>query len=129
MKKLALSAITLLSLGLLTGCMASVDGSDEADPVVGEAQQPLIINKTLTCTLTFPGFLQDAAVVRNPYSSAIDASAIHWTVHHSDGSQNFGGTSGPVFLAPNQTATFNASADPNELYASTCTAYAVLTDP
>jgi hypothetical protein len=122
MKKFVLSAITLLSLGLLTGCVAPVDATDEVDPVVGEAQQAL--NTTLSCTLNFPSFLHDAAVVKNQYTYDITAAVIHWTVHHSDGSQNFGGTSGTVNLNAGKTITFDASADPNELYASTCTAYA-----
>lgn len=124
MKKLFFSLITLASFGLLTGCMASMDPQDGAEPAVGEAQQTLVT--ALGCTIIGDSVGQAHAKLTNPLAfTDIEDATIHLSVHHDFTTATYDVSLTHVNILAGDTYNVSTSADPNVLSETTCTANAI----
>jgi hypothetical protein len=123
MKKLSLLALFAIGLSAVAGCTAPVDGADDTDDDVGEAEQAWTHVKVVPCDLTIPSLGQVEVEITNNTGAFIFEGAVSYTVYHFSSTATYHRSNLPVgSLTNGQTVTFNASSDPNALSASHCTA-------
>lgn len=124
MKKMALLVLSAIGLFAFAGCTAPVDGADDGEDDVGEAEQAVWSHvRSVPCSLNVPSFGQLEVKVTNNTGVFIIDGEVDYTIHHYYTTTTYHKSNLPVGdVANGEIMTFNASADPNALSASYCTA-------
>jgi hypothetical protein len=129
MNKLSILVLSAFGLFAFAGCMAPVDGVDGVEDVDGEddsedvAETEQAVVRSVPCTLIVPSFGQLQVRITNNTGVYIDEGEVDYTIYHYYTQTTYHKSNLLVSeLAPGAYAFFNASADPNALSASHCTA-------